>query len=524
MLNLFIHSMKMNMAIFSNTIIYRLRCLPLIKHIIPATLYGNEGIGAFVTIIMIAIKLLLALSKKVIYIIAIMLMLIYVFPNGDMNQKLLTSMMLFSLFGAYCNNKLLIATKEKYYSVVLMRIDANQYAKMDFVKEVVSDYIFMNIVLLITGPIVDLNIITCLLIPIYTLACKTIMTYIISNAYGSKLYSILENSYFSFAICFITIIVIAGCLQLQLFIPYYCFLIVSALFTLLAIYCFKKFMQVRCFKAIYKKKITLNNVIFNMSEITKSSTKKSLSKKITYDEHFQSNKNGYEYFNELFTKRHKKILTLSALRFAGVYLTIILVVAFVLLFFPNVLTGVNEWIMYHIPYFLIVMYFSNRGAIITQAMFVNCDSSMLTYRFYRRPEVILGLFKQRLKTVILVNMIPSLVIASGLCVLLFISGGTENPINYLLIFLCINAMSAFFSVHNLVLYYLLQPYNLNMQAKGTLYTIISTITYFVCYAFMNVKMDVIPFTITVIIFCIIYIFVSLAIAYKHAYKTFKIKN
>ena len=56
-----------------------------------------------------------------------------------------------------------------------------------------------------------------------------------------------------------------------------------------------------------------------------------------------------------------------------------------------------------------------------------------------------------------------IVIASALPLLLLASGGTSNYLNYLIIFLAIIAMSIFFSLHYLVLYYLFQPYNLQSE-------------------------------------------------------------
>lgn len=95
----------------------------------------------------------------------------------------------------------------------------------------------------------------------------------------------------------------------------------------------------------------------------------------------------------------------------------------------------------YLPYFVFIMYMINRGTVVTQAMFMNCDHSMLTYRFYRTPKVILALFKERLKTLIGINLIPALVIAIGLPLILFITGGTDNPLNYLVLFVSIIAIA-----------------------------------------------------------------------------------
>ena len=163
-------------------------------------------------------------------------------------------------------------------------------------------------------------------------------------------------------------------------------------------------------------------------------------------------------------KRHAKLLTKSAKRFALVFAALFAAAALTLHFYPGLKPDANELIMNYLPYFLFVLYFANRGSVITQAMFLNCDHSMLAYRAYRQPKAILTLFVERLKYVILINLMPAGVIGLGLPLLLYLSGGTTQPLNYAVLFVSIIAMSVFFSVHSMVLYYLLQPYNVNLLA------------------------------------------------------------
>ena len=84
-------------------------------------------------------------------------------------------------------------------------------------------------------------------------------------------------------------------------------------------------------------------------------------------------------------------------------------------------------------------------------------------------------------------------------------------------------MSIFFSIHYLVMYYLLQPYNVNTELKNTTYSIVQGITYLVCYYFMQLRLPTVPFGIAIIIFTIIYSSISLMLVYKLAPKTFKIR-
>ena len=106
---------------------------------------------------------------------------------------------------------------------------------------------------------------------------------------------------------------------------------------------------------------------------------------------------------------------------------------------------------------------------------------MLRYNFYREPDVILGLFKKRLMMLIKINLLPAIVIAIGSIALLGITTNGGLVINYIMIPLFIIVLSVFFSVHYLVIYYLLQPYNNDLQVRGISYTIVSFITLVLTY-------------------------------------------
>ena len=86
----------------------------------------------------------------------------------------------------------------------------------------------------------------------------------------------------------------------------------------------------------------------------------------------------------------------------------------------------------------------------------------------------------------------------------FGTGGTDNPLNYLLLFVSVMAMSAFFSVHYLTCYYLLQPYNAGTEIVGGTYKIVTWVTYIVCFMFMKLRMSTLVFGTVVTCFCLLY--------------------
>ena len=179
--------------------------------------------------------------------------------------------------------------------------------------------------------------------------------------------------------------------------------------------------------------------------------------------------------------------------------------------------------MTSLSYFVFIMYALNRGQVICKAMFFNCDHSMLAYQFYRTSKNMLENFKVRLKMLIRLNLLSAFVLAIGLDLLLWMTGGVGNPFVYFSMFFSIIFMSIFFSVHHLVLYYLLQPYDINMDRKSSIYDIVNAITYFICWSCIEIKLDSFYFSLGTIVLTTIYVVVALYLAYLEAPKRFKLK-
>ena len=222
-------------------------------------------------------------------------------------------------------------------------------------------------------------------------------------------------------------------------------------------------------------------------------------------------------------KRHSKVLYKFAKNTTYVIIGVMILTLFIVLINSDLRKIINQQIIYILPILLFLMYFLNTGQRVAKIMFMNCDAAMLTFSFYRRRDVILSLFKERLKSIVGMNLIPSLILSFGLDLILYVSGGSTYIFNYVLIFLAVNAMSVFFSVHNLIIYYLLQPYNSSSDIKGSAYRFVSVITYYVCFYVNQLHISVYSFGIVMTLFSITYVVISLILVYKFAYKTFKIR-
>ena len=269
-------------------------------------------------------------------------------------------------------------------------------------------------------------------------------------------------------------------------------------------------------------------LLFGLTNQMDSSAQRQLAKqvsekKISADTSITSSRKGFEYLNELFIKRHKKILWNSTKKISCVCAFLVATVLVIIYLMPEARADLNKIVMTWLPYFVFIMYAINRGMNFTQALFMNCDHSLLTYSFYKQPNFILRLFQIRLREIMKINAVPALVIGGGLALILFASGGTDNPLNYVVLIVSILCMSLFFSIHYLTVYYLLQPYNAGTELKSGTYRIIMSVTYLVCFALMRLRMPIMIFGLMTIVFCVLYSIAASVLVYRFAPKTFRIR-
>ena len=521
MLNMVINSFKFNNAYSKNAFIYRLKELPLIGKKIPNDLYNDYLLDALINLIVGIYSLIKPFLGKFLYLFLFLVLPMEYFKSQNV---FLNIFVFLTIIGGIFNTNMFNPSKDKYYAIVLMRMNAKKYAVSHLIWFLIEICVSFYPAIILFGFIYNVNIFLLILLPLFVVITKLIGNYILLKYYDITNKVLSENNFYligSVSVIGLLSAYLLPCLGYSIITPLI-FIIIFVIFLALGIMSLIYIMKNNNYNRIYKKMLNLNSVIFNTETTNSDNLKKQVQSKIE-DTSITSNKQGYEYFNELFVKRHGNLLTKSAIKFAIVIAIIFIVLMIGAQIDKEAYMGINKIPLNALPYFVFIMYFVNRGSAITQAMFINCDHSMLAYRFYRNPKVILNLFKTRLKTLVKINMIPALVIAIGLPLLLFVTGGTSNYLDYGLLFISIIFLSVFFSVHHLVIYYLLQPYDINMKAKSSKYGIVNGITYFICYMFIEVEIPTIIFAPCITVFAIIYILISLLLVYKYAPITFKLK-
>ena len=506
-----------------NSILYAIKQIPLIKNIVPEYLYGIQEFKIFANVISIIYEIFSAFVGKLAYFGVMLSLPLLLYKNTNSYDAFLHILLFMSIVGSFVNSFMFEDSKQGYYAIINLNIDARKYVLSNYFYSMLKLIIFFGLFGLIFGCLAGVKIWQCLLIPLFVAGVKLSIIPLIFHLYEKKGTKASDSILGKLQIPVIAVLFALAYVlpYFSIVIPSHITIIVMLVFIIIGLLSIKKILSFGYYREVYRE-VLLDSKVVNID--TTKMIRDQSHKSISADTKITSDRKGFEYLNELFIKRHHKILWKSTKYISLVCLCFFVIVGVLTQILPDVKNGVNGLLMNSLPYFLFIMYAINRGMSYTQCLFVNCDHSLLTYSFYKKPKCILDLFKIRLREIIKINLLPASIIGFGLAVLLFISGGTDNPLNYAVLVVSVVCLSVFFSVHNLTIYYLLQPYNAGTEIKSGMYQVIMTATYIVCYVMMQIELPTMAFGLATIIFCILYCFVACVLVYKLAPKTFKIRS
>ena len=508
-----------------NGILFSLKQVPLLKRLLPAALYKAKGLKVFANIVSILWEIISTFLGKFLYFITMVCGVGMLYGEVSEKAVFLHILLFLSVIGSFGNTNLFNPSKDKYYAMFLMRMDAREYTLVNYSYSLLKVVIGFLPFTILFGRGKGLPLWFCLLLPLCIAGMKLFAAAVSLWDYERRGVGYNENKLSKYT---------WGCIALLLGAAYappaFGFAVPSAVSMAAFLICIllgaagmRKVLNFREYRAINQE--LLSGMTNQMdSAATAQIIKQVNEKKISTDTSISSSRKGFEYLNELFIKRHKKILWNSTRRISYVCAFLVAGVLLGMLLKPEEKPIINNVVMTWLPYFMFIMYMINRGTNFTQALFMNCDHSLLTYSFYKQPKFVLQLFQIRLREIMKINAVPALVIGIGLALILFASGGTENPLNYAILIVAILCMSLFFSIHYLTVYYLLQPYNAGTEVKSATYQMVMSATYLVCLFVMQLRIPILLFGILTIVFCVLYSIVASILVYRFAPATFRIRT
>lgn len=505
-----------------NGILHSLKQIPLLKRLLPDALYGIWGLKIFANILSALWELCTVFLGKFLYILLMVWGAGMLYQNLETGHVFLHILLCLTVIGSYANTALFNPSRDKYYAMILMRMDAREYTLVNYTYSLLKVVVGFLPFILGFGLFAGLPLWMCFLLPFAICGCKlTAAAYSLWDyEHSGKVYN--ENKLGRMEWLFTALLL--GCayglptagiaLPSAVSAGVLLAAIPAGFFSICRIYSFGDYREVNR---------RLLAQIVNQTENLKYTTKMANEKKISADASITSDKKGFEYLNELFIKRHKRILWSSSEKISGICAFLFLGAVLLLYLKPELKPVVNELVLSWLPWLTFILYTINRGTGFTQALFMNCDHSLLTYSFYKQPGFVLKLFRIRLWEIIKINAVPALVIGWGLALLLFVSGGTPQALNYVVLVVSVLCMSIFFSIHYLTIYYLLQPYTAGTELKGGTYRLVSILTYLGCYYLMQIRMPTLVFGGMSIVFCVVYSILACILVYKLAPKTFRLR-
>ena len=115
-----------------NGILFSLKQIPLLKRLLPASLYGVKGLKIFANILSALWEILSIFLGKFLYFLTMICGVGLFYQSLPEDQVFLHILLFLSLAGGFVNTSLFNPSKDKYYAIILMRMDARNYTLVNY--------------------------------------------------------------------------------------------------------------------------------------------------------------------------------------------------------------------------------------------------------------------------------------------------------------------------------------------------------------------------------------------------------
>ena len=559
-----------------NGMVFALKKTPLIGKLLPDRLYSTRFLKVIFWIFHIiveAFKLFIGkiFSLGIIYLISLGLKTAYMEYEqaaGVTETNLFASFVLFlfliyALCGIVLRRPMFKCTPEKEYLVFMLRMNARKLDNTLFIYDLaklVIGYLIAGIIAALCGAPFWL----WLGIPVLAVFIRLFGTGLQAFSFRmkNKRHKPMRSSFIGWIIC-LTLIIFAAPFVLIIvangyYVPLPVLFVVSALLIVLGIFGFKELN--RFDSNLHRRALRDNIVRDEISEYkSKQDTTRSF-KKIKVKGTVKGDKQGFEYLNALFVKRHSRMLYYKPVVFTVMILVIIGLAVFAYVYgyyrsfgldsslnmfgrnllnlilfghYEDTLMPYEEdsafmffrWLVqYHLPAMLLLLTAADNSFKSTQAMYINCDNSLMTFSFFKQREKIIKLYDIRLKQLIKVNIAPAVACGFGTNLILFYTGGQDYPFQYLVTILVSVFMSIGYAVIWLSLYYLFQPFTTSVKVKSGIYTGVSVIIWVILSIIIWIPVHSLILAGILLVHTALFVFLMRKLVYKYAPKTWKVKS
>jgi len=371
MINTYKVNRKIRKAYDKNAFIYMISLIPLIGDLVTNKTYNSKIVKVLYAIYTFFKTIWDVFAGKILYLLVVIGLSTSIYTNifddkidgRILSGKIVLVLMILAIAGGFLNNPITTIMSETYSSVMLLRMDARKYSVSNYVVFLIKHFIGSVVVTLVAVNVtVYIPKYLILFYPLYTILVKICVgSYVIKieekNLYRPKFAGFVNILNFGIA----ALCVVLSCVAYVLInIPGFVICFVSGLLIIFAAIAFKNIYTYDNYKYIYKMLLRDSsyageNDKANTAEI--ENYKKMLEVDDSKITSISSNKKSYDYFNDIFIKRHRGIFYKHSAICSGICaLTVVVCIILTIIFRNGKATKViNELVNEHITIFLFII-------------------------------------------------------------------------------------------------------------------------------------------------------------------------
>ena len=149
-----------------NGILFSLKQIPLLKRLLPATLYKVKGLKIFANILSVLWEIVSTFIGKFLYFVTMVCGVGTLYKELPENMVFLHILLFLTVIGSFMNTHLFNPTKDKYYAMILMRMDAREYTLVNYLYSILKVVVGFLPFTILFGMDRDVPLWFCLLLPL----------------------------------------------------------------------------------------------------------------------------------------------------------------------------------------------------------------------------------------------------------------------------------------------------------------------------------------------------------------------
>ena len=503
-----------------NSLVFALKKTPLIGKILPDRLYSTNFLKVIYWVFHVIREVFALFFTKMaglgcVYLASLTVVSLYDLGKllGDVSFQHVFGMfsllffMVYAFFGVVLNVKLFEKTTEKDYLVFMIRMNAKKLNITLFAYDLARLFIGYLLVGFIPA-IFGIPVWCWLGIPVLAVFIKLFGAGFLAFRYKlkSRRHKPLCGTPAGDALKVVLILVPFPLLLFMIiggyYVPVSILMLISAVLIIAGIW---GLFEIVNSNPVLHRKALHDNAIVEKESVRAAKANTKAFKRINAKGTVKGNKKGFEYLNAVFVKRHFKMLGVKPLVCTALILALIAFIIFEFVYsyylrsgsegcINMVIRNLGNLILFkgyedplmpyepdsaflffrnmvqnHLLVFLIPIAISDNSFKSTQAMYINCDNSLMTFSFFKQRKMIIKLFDIRLKQLISFNILPAIALAIGSNLILFATGGQDYPFQYLMTLVILICLSISYSMYWLSIYYLFQPFTTTVSVKSGAY-------------------------------------------------------